>query len=109
MQNPAQFIQLQRSLAGDALNEYIHHTGSAVFAVPPGLRPGQHYGDALFTLSSYLRRADRTGQHATRPVRPSCRADGIAQARSLLNLLPSPLFAPLARMHSSGHGTMEPL
>jgi iron uptake system component EfeO len=48
MQNPAQFIQLQRSLAGDALNEYIHHTGSAVFAVPPGLRPSQHYGDALF-------------------------------------------------------------
>ena len=49
MQNPAQFIQLQRSLAGDALNEYIHHTGSAVFAVPPGLRPGQHWGDALFS------------------------------------------------------------
>jgi deferrochelatase/peroxidase EfeB len=49
MQHPAQFIQLQRSLAGDALNEYIHHTGSAVFAVPPGLRPGQHWGDVLFT------------------------------------------------------------
>jgi hypothetical protein len=27
---------------------YIHHTGSAVFAVQPGLRPGQYYGDALF-------------------------------------------------------------
>jgi deferrochelatase/peroxidase EfeB len=39
-------------LAGDALNEYIHHTGSAVFAVPPGLRPGQHYGDALFTWAT---------------------------------------------------------
>jgi hypothetical protein len=36
------------ALAGDALNEYIHHTGGAVFAVPPGLRPGRHYGDALF-------------------------------------------------------------
>jgi len=48
MKDPAQFIQLQRSLADDALNEYIHHTGSAVFAVQPGLRPGQHYGDALF-------------------------------------------------------------
>jgi deferrochelatase/peroxidase EfeB len=48
MKDPAQFIQLQRSLAGDALNEYIHHTGSAVFAVQPGLRPGQHYGDVLF-------------------------------------------------------------
>jgi deferrochelatase/peroxidase EfeB len=49
MKSPSQFIKLQTSLATDALNEYIHHTGSAVFAVPPGLRPGQHYGDALFT------------------------------------------------------------
>jgi deferrochelatase/peroxidase EfeB len=49
MKNPSQFIKLQTSLAADALNEYIHHTGSAVFAAPPGLRPGQHYGDALFT------------------------------------------------------------
>ena len=49
MKSPDQFIKLQQSLAGDALNEYIHHTGSAVFAVPPGVRPGQHYGDALFT------------------------------------------------------------
>jgi deferrochelatase/peroxidase EfeB len=49
MKNPSQFIKLQTALASDALNEYIHHTGSAVFAVPPGLRPGQHYGDALFT------------------------------------------------------------
>jgi deferrochelatase/peroxidase EfeB len=48
MKSPSQFIKLQTSLAADALNEYIHHTGSAVFAVPPGLRPGQHYGDALF-------------------------------------------------------------
>ena len=48
MKNPSQFIKLQTSLAADALNEYIHHTGSALFAVPPGLRPGQHYGDALF-------------------------------------------------------------
>ena len=29
-------------------NEYIHHTGSAVFACPPGLRPGGHWGDTLF-------------------------------------------------------------
>ena len=48
MKSPVQFIKLQTSLATDALNEYIHHTGSAVFAVQPGLRPGQHYGDALF-------------------------------------------------------------
>jgi deferrochelatase/peroxidase EfeB len=49
MKNPAQFIRLQQSLASDALNEYIHHTGSAVFACPPGLRPGRHWGDTLFT------------------------------------------------------------
>jgi deferrochelatase/peroxidase EfeB len=49
MKNPAQFIRLQQSLAADALNEYIHHTGSAVFACPPGLHPGQHWGDTLFT------------------------------------------------------------
>jgi deferrochelatase/peroxidase EfeB len=49
MQNPAQFVRLQTALAADALNEYIHHTGSAVFACPPGLRPGQSWGDALFT------------------------------------------------------------
>ena len=49
MKNPAQFIRLQQALAADALNEYIHHTGSAVFACPPGLRPGQHWGGGLFT------------------------------------------------------------
>jgi deferrochelatase/peroxidase EfeB len=49
MKSPAQFIKLQQSLADDALNEYIHHTGSAVFAVPPGIRPGQRWGDTLFT------------------------------------------------------------
>jgi deferrochelatase/peroxidase EfeB len=48
MKNPAQFIKLQSALAGDALNEYIHHVGSAVFACPPGIRPGQRWGDALF-------------------------------------------------------------
>ncbi|MEU6216312.1 iron uptake transporter deferrochelatase/peroxidase subunit [Streptomyces sp. NPDC047022] len=33
------FIPLQRRLsASDALNEYIQHVGSAVFAVPPGVR-----------------------------------------------------------------------
>ncbi|MGW2859184.1 iron uptake transporter deferrochelatase/peroxidase subunit [Streptomyces sp. NPDC001205] len=33
------FLPLQRSLARhDALNEYIQHVGSAIFAVPPGVR-----------------------------------------------------------------------
>jgi deferrochelatase/peroxidase EfeB len=48
MRDPAQFVRLQRSLAGDALNEYIRHTSSAVFVCPPGLRPGQDWGGALF-------------------------------------------------------------
>jgi len=49
MKDPAQFIKLQTALASDALNEYVHHTGSGVFACPPGLNPGQHWGDSLFT------------------------------------------------------------
>jgi deferrochelatase/peroxidase EfeB len=44
-----QFVPMQRALASqDALNEYIEHTGSAVFACPPGLEPGEHWGQALF-------------------------------------------------------------
>jgi deferrochelatase/peroxidase EfeB len=43
------FIPLQRRLAAhDALNEYIVHTGSAVFACPPGVAPGGWIGQALF-------------------------------------------------------------
>ena len=34
-----QFVPIQRKLGShDALNEYIQHTSSALFAVPPGLR-----------------------------------------------------------------------
>jgi deferrochelatase/peroxidase EfeB len=45
------FIPVQTRLGQhDALNEYIRHVGSAVFAVPPGLSaPGDWYGKALFT------------------------------------------------------------
>jgi deferrochelatase/peroxidase EfeB len=46
--DPGQFVQLQRRLAAhDALNEYIAHTGSALFAVPPGTQPGGYVGDTL--------------------------------------------------------------
>jgi len=48
MRDPAQFIRLQTSLATDALNEYTQHTGSAVFACPPGLKHGGSWGDTLF-------------------------------------------------------------
>ena len=44
-----QFVPMQRALAkADVLNEYIEHNGSAVFACPPGLADGQHWGQALF-------------------------------------------------------------
>jgi deferrochelatase/peroxidase EfeB len=42
-------MTIQRRLAaGDALREYIVHTGSAVFAVPPGAQPGGFVGEGLF-------------------------------------------------------------
>lgn len=44
------FIPLQKRLsATDALNEYIQHVGSAVYAVPPGVvKSGDWWGRALF-------------------------------------------------------------
>ncbi len=46
--DPEQFVAIQRRLGSfDALNEYIKHVGSAVFAVPPGARNGGYVGEAL--------------------------------------------------------------
>ncbi|MFB8398352.1 iron uptake transporter deferrochelatase/peroxidase subunit [Streptomyces yangpuensis] len=44
------FVPVQRNLAkSDVLNEYIQHVGSAVFAVPPGVRDKDDWwGRALF-------------------------------------------------------------
>ena len=43
-----QFVAIQRRLgSSDALNEYIKHVSSAVFAVPPGARPGGYVGETL--------------------------------------------------------------
>jgi deferrochelatase/peroxidase EfeB len=48
MKNPNQFVNLRQRLGTkDALNEYVSHVGSAIFAIPPGLRQGQQYGDGL--------------------------------------------------------------
>lgn len=45
-----QFVAIQRRLGGgDALNEYIKHVGSAVFAIPPGARPGGYVGETLLS------------------------------------------------------------
>jgi deferrochelatase/peroxidase EfeB len=40
-------VQLAMSKA-DALVEYLTFTGSALFAVPPGVGPGEHVGQSLF-------------------------------------------------------------
>jgi deferrochelatase/peroxidase EfeB len=43
------FIPLQTNLArSDVLNEYIQHTSSALFAVPPGVHEGEYIGQRLF-------------------------------------------------------------
>lgn len=42
-----QFVPIQQNLAADLLNEYIKHTGSGVFAIPPGTRPGEYIGQTL--------------------------------------------------------------
>ena len=59
--DPAQFIALQRKLGvHDALNEYIKHTGSALFACPPGVARGASWGDPLFGVTrSASQRAGR--------------------------------------------------
>jgi deferrochelatase/peroxidase EfeB len=46
----SQFVPLQRKLAAsDALNEYIEHVGSGLFACPPGVSSsGDFWGSALF-------------------------------------------------------------
>ncbi|MGY1696886.1 iron uptake transporter deferrochelatase/peroxidase subunit [Geodermatophilus sp. SYSU D00814] len=44
------FVQVQRNLRHDAMNEYVRHTSSAVFACPPGVRDaGDWWGRALLS------------------------------------------------------------
>jgi deferrochelatase/peroxidase EfeB len=44
------FVPIQLSLARrDAMNEYVRHTGSAIWACPPGVRSGGWWGETLFT------------------------------------------------------------
>jgi deferrochelatase/peroxidase EfeB len=50
MRDPSAFVTLQNRLgANDALNEYIKHVGSGLWAVPAGVRPGGYVGDALLS------------------------------------------------------------
>jgi deferrochelatase/peroxidase EfeB len=43
-----QFVPIQQRLAGDGLNEYIVHVGSAIFACLPGVSEGGYIGQHLF-------------------------------------------------------------
>ncbi|OZD69930.1 deferrochelatase/peroxidase EfeB [Rhodococcus sp. 05-340-1] len=44
-----QFVPMQLALSRkDALNEYIQHVGSAVFACPPGVEESEYWGSTLF-------------------------------------------------------------
>jgi deferrochelatase/peroxidase EfeB len=44
-----QYVPMQMKLSReDGLMEYLRHTGSGLFAVPPGVRPGGFVGDTLF-------------------------------------------------------------
>lgn len=50
--SPEQFVRIQRTLAGstnDALNEYLVHRSSGLFACPPGLGPKGFWGEGLFS------------------------------------------------------------
>ncbi|HMY08437.1 MAG TPA: iron uptake transporter deferrochelatase/peroxidase subunit [Marmoricola sp.] len=44
------YIPMQTTLAAqDAMMEYLQHTGSGLFAVPPGVKKGEYVGQSLFT------------------------------------------------------------
>ncbi|MEO7236192.1 MAG: iron uptake transporter deferrochelatase/peroxidase subunit [Lapillicoccus sp.] len=51
VRNPqTQFVAMQKVLAEkDRLGEYIEHTGSAIFACPPGVAEGGYWGASLFS------------------------------------------------------------
>jgi deferrochelatase/peroxidase EfeB len=66
MRDPArQFAPVQRRLAAhDPLARYTRHTGSAVFAVPPGARPGEYVGQRLLEPGATRGTAARSHRHA---------------------------------------------
>ena len=50
VRNPAtQYVPMQNQLSSrDGLMEYLIHRGSALFAVPPGIKPGEYVGQGIF-------------------------------------------------------------
>jgi deferrochelatase/peroxidase EfeB len=46
------FVPMQAAMAkNDALAEYLRHTGSGLFAIPPGVEPGGWLGQGLFAAA----------------------------------------------------------
>ena len=44
-----QFVPMQQALSTkDRMMEYVEHTGSGLYAVPPGVAEGAHWGETLF-------------------------------------------------------------
>ena len=91
-----QFVELQRRLgANDALNEYIKHTSSAVFAVPPGVRSGTDWiGRGLFEAPEL----DRQRQGRARRRAPSSVWERIGDSRA--HAAPGALLPPAELSHS---------
>ena len=63
-----QFVSIQTRLAAnDLLNEYLFHTGSAIFAMPPGVQPRRLHRPEPARLNDARSRAydapKRTGRH----------------------------------------------
>ncbi len=46
--SPEQFVKIQRALSTDAMNEYVRHVGSGIWAVPPGASAASFVGAGLF-------------------------------------------------------------
>ncbi len=45
--DPARYITLQKALSTDAMNEYVRHVGSGLWAVPPAPAAGASVGAGL--------------------------------------------------------------
>jgi deferrochelatase/peroxidase EfeB len=46
--SPEQFVKIQRTLSTDAMNEYVRHVRSGIWAIPPGAAQASFVGAGLF-------------------------------------------------------------
>ena len=72
--DPAAFVQVQRSLKADLLNEYIRHIGSGLWAVPTGVRRGEFLAQALIRVRGFTRTNGWRPRHCARRSRRSSRS-----------------------------------